>query len=395
VVEVGRRRRVRRLVVDLNTPRRSNVHGPIAAPDPYLRNPMLPYISLGEEVMRSSLTWSVFPLIAFVAATPSQACGMFDLHCIAEDAGRQAAIEVAKGMDVATLNARELTNQFGALVSDLYGGNPERAARARAIFTALLGRDLAQGELPHFQLSVVLVGKPNELLDVDTYIFSRDNNEAVKALFANDKSSFNAHRLNAATVEPLTEEIVRKRVFEAAWQYQQQIPPMPWNCANHPEVVAVYPQAKAAPVFVGNAGFGAVSAAPSPCVQGIRAYQLGNLILNLQGTPEAQPINSRHTDDAPGGMVAVLAPRDQLKILASHNPLPRIQIWVHDKDHPEKPTNRFRTADGKSRVPIEVSATEMLTSDKCFDTTRHYGAICFTWVPLRLESIAALPDERK
>ena len=30
-------------------------------------------------------------------------CSWYDLHCAAEDAGRNAAIEMAKGMDVATL----------------------------------------------------------------------------------------------------------------------------------------------------------------------------------------------------------------------------------------------------------------------------------------------------
>jgi hypothetical protein len=98
-------------------------------------------------------------------------CAFYDLPCAARQAGRDAALEVAKGMDVATLNARELTNQFGALVSDLYGPDPARAARARSIFEGVLGRNLAAGEAPRLQLSVILVGGPRRPL-MSTLMYS-------------------------------------------------------------------------------------------------------------------------------------------------------------------------------------------------------------------------------
>jgi hypothetical protein len=172
--------------------------------------------------------------------------------------------------------------------------------------------------------------------------------------------------LNGSSVEPLTDAVVRKRVEVAALAYEQ-------GRFTKDE----YKQCAAPNAF------------PDPrCV---KALQLAEVILLLQGTPEAQPITSRHTDDAPGGVVAILAPKSQLDTLARLTPMPTLRLWVHDAEHPDKPTLRFRDAGSGSVTPVQLQVSELETKETCFATNKPYGSLCFAWVPLRLETLAPLP----
>jgi hypothetical protein len=334
---------------------------------------------LAKGAMRGLLSCAFMAMLFTPVEASADDCGfmgrILDVCKMARDAGREAAIEMAKGMDVATLNARELTNQFGALVADLNGKDPVRASRARNIFEGVLGRSLKTGEVPSLQLSVQLVAKAGTTLDVDTYVFSRDDNAVVKKLFDNDKTSFNARRLNASPIEPFTDAVVRKRIEEAARKFTAPNKPMPKQCAS-----------------LLNPGSANRSSAYLKCRSDAEAQELADLILLLQGTPAALPITSRHADLAPGGVVAILAPKRQLDALAKLNPSPQLQLWVHDTDSPDKPTVRFRDPVSKQRTPISIQLTELQGQDRCFQTNKIYGTLCFVWVPLRLESIAELPQ---
>ncbi len=230
-----------------------------------------------------------------------------------------------------------------------------------------MGRELGADEHPRLQLSLILIGSPDNTLDVDTYVFGRDNNDAVKALFDNDKAAFKAHRLNGSAVEPLIDSVVRANVEHAATDYE---------------------------LFAGD--FKCIRSGLSMdarCVATERAQKLAGTILQLQGSPLARPITSRHTDLAPGGVVAILAPKAQLDALAKLKPVPSLQLWVHDAEHPELPTLRFRNVATKAPEPIQFQVSEMITTSKCFPTAKSYGAMCFSWVPLRLESIAQIPEK--
>jgi hypothetical protein len=337
----------------------------------------------GTLSMRRSLVLHAIAMTCLFGTARADDCGIFDIKCIGQKAGRDAAIEVVKGLDTATLNAREMTNQFGALVGDLYDtAHPDRMARAKSIFEGVLGRSLQAGEHPKLQVTVILVGNPKlDTLDVDTYLLSRNDDNAIRDLFSDDKYSFNPERLNASSVEPLTDAVVRARVEKAASEFVASMGMVDGRSPSGQACLKTFPIAYG-PAYIS-------------CV---RTKELAELVLTLQGTPAVQPIQSRHTDWAPGGQAAILAPEKQLKALVQQahdkaQSMPVLQVWVHDEDHPERPTIHFQNTTTKERRPVSIPVDEMISQDKCIPIKKAFGDICYVWVPLRLEALVGTEKE--
>ena len=334
------------------------------------------------------MLWLVLLTTMSSSEIRADSCGVLanflDLCKAAREAGADAAREVARGLDIATLNARELTNQFGALVGDLHGPDPVRAARAKSIFEGVLGRKYEPGNEFKLQYSIRLVGSPEAHVELDSYLFGTDNNDAVKSLFKNDKPAFKGKRLNGAPLQPVTGEITVSRVQSAAKSYFSQID----GCSEHRDF-----SIEARGTFIAD---GSIYKAPSDehCQKKL-AERLANVALALQEVPQLLPVSNRHTDAAPGGIAAVLVRRDDLSRLTSSGTPPYLELWVHEADKPNRATLRFSDPHTKAVLPQRIYLSEFSDDEKCVASTKPHGDICFLWVPLRLETISKYPTPTK
>lgn len=332
---------------------------------------------------RTSMASVMVTLILTTGNAEAAECGflakLLDVCKIAQEFGREAAIEVARGMDVATLNARELTNQFGALVGDLHGLDAGRAARAKSIFQGVLGDNFDAKQEFDLQYSVRLIGKPSESMEIDSYVFGRDNNDAVKALFLNDKPAFKGRKLNGTSIEPLSDAVIQKRVQHAVAIYLAPIS----GCVIGAK--GIEPQGD---LFRGD------RARKIQCKK-TQEEHLANVVLSLQGTPSPIPVTNRFTDVAPGGIVALLARKDELTALASKNPAPFLEVWVHVAGKPDSATLRFSDPQTSTVTPQKIDLSEFRDPNKCITSSKPHGDLCFIWVPLRLEAISKFVDERQ
>lgn len=276
---------------------------------------------------------------------------------------------------------RTLTNQFGALVGDLHGPDKARAARAKSIFEGLLGRKYQAGQNLELQYSVRLIGKPTDSMEIDSYLFGRDDNEAVKALFSNDKPAFKGRSLNGTSIEPLTNEVIQKRVEDAV---EELFSPDPECIFSQNTFGMRYSQTlsgnKTAP--------GSHRKQDALCNNKFKK-KLANIVLALQGTPSPVPISNRHTDVAPGGIIALLVRKKELEeYLKTDIQTPLLEVWVHEAEKPNSATLRFSDPQTKAVKPQRIALREFSDSNKCIKSSKPHGELCFIWVPLRLEAIS-------
>jgi hypothetical protein len=296
---------------------------------------------------------------------------------VTKNIAKEAAEVMAKSLDTASLNARELTNQFGALVADLHGTDQPRKARAKSIFQGVLGPNAEVDKQFSLQYSVRLIAAPTVSMEIDSYLFGRDFNEGLQQLFANDKAVFRSRKLNGTSVVPLSDEETKLRVMAAAKVLEAGEDDRRKKCL--PEVASTI---RGFSEDQRNQQFAARMAA---CDQKYRIAALADVVLALRATPSAVPVSNRHTDVAPGGTVALLVRQSDLKALKDAKA--KLELWVHEADKPEKPTLRFQDPNTKAVVPQVVDPSEFESDTRCIKSTKPHGNICYLWVPLRLEAI--------
>lgn len=314
-----------------------------------------------------------------------------------------------KATDTGTLNARELTNQFGALVGDLYDPtHPDRQERARAIFKGVLGRDLMANERPAFEYSIVLAGNSKEHLDVDSYLLSNRDDESLQAVFADGTVAFKPTRLNGSPLLQTTDKDIRDNVVAAARYYiEHRQAPAPriwtpgfWNgmqlnfdsqaklgnisCApvdqNDPLTHMVCGQVQAdGPIHCYN---------PLGCYPEMAlrydANMLADVIFGLELVPPATPYSTRLTENAPGGIVAVVVRQKDVEELLSNGSNPELHLWVHEADHPEIPIKAFQLEPPSRSIAYQPITLRDLANEKHCFVADSAGKLCYAWVDLRL-----------
>lgn len=337
-----------------------------------------------------------------VGTASADDCGMdlLGLCKAARNAGKEAAMEFAKGLDVATLNARELTNQFGALVADANDSSkPQRQARARAILEAALGRSVPAGGVsgpPEY--SIRLVGAQSASLELDSILFAGIFNEGVTSRFDNDVVAFQPQKLNGNPTNSLSDEAMKERLREAASNFLFETPEgcLQWSGkqGTRGRQDPIVSPLEVTP----SGGFGPgpsraqIEQAGSEC-RTAKLNQLVKALTAIQDIPGAYPVSNRHTASAPGGVVAILAPRTQLTALSAMESPPKLELWVHEAGKPLSPVAAFRDPTTKAIIPLPIALSEFGANkqdhDKCIRSDKPHGDLCFVWARLNLEAITA------
>lgn len=282
------------------------------------------------------------------------------------------ADKVKDGMTEFALTLRETTNQLGALVADLYGGDPVRAARARAVFQGILGRPLNAGEIPALGLSVQIVSNaPSQSsaaaskpyahpIHVDVWPAGTEADEWVTLRFASKQNTaFIANPINVVGLRAETRDDVKARVLKASSR----------------TALRENMKARGCNVLMN-------SKALQECAEQAQADTLATAILSVLPEIEAAPAVSTHTHKITGGFFgAILARKPQLEALLKANPDAAVEAWVHDLGPTKKRQDAFKTTNWNAPVSDWLR--------RCVDSgTQGVGSICYVFVDLKMASIA-------
>lgn len=316
-------------------------------------------------------------LVVFGTEAVAVDCGWignaFNICEAAKLAGKEGAEEVTRGLDKATLNMRDMTNQFGGLIADLHGTDEARKARARGILEGVLGINGEISKTFSLQYSVRLVAPKDVAVEVDSYLFSKDDNGLLVSLFSNDKSAFQGHLLNAIPVTPISETDLVKSVVEAAGGFRNWGQTAQLECAKLKSVEGD---------------------SYSICVQNTYDRLLAAVALAARGARNAAqniPAGNRYTAAAPGGIAAILIKRADIAVMRAKDAY--FEVWVHETDKPEAPILQFSDPSRRMVFPLKIFPGEFESSVRCITSSKPHGDICFLWVPLRLERIVGEAKE--
>lgn len=313
---------------------------------------------------------------------------MLGITKAAENAGRKAAEEVVRGADLATRNLAMMTNQFGQLIDDFYGGDAAKANKARKILEGVFGRSLTNADNVKLQVTAAFEGNvvPADRLEVDLWLFPNVDNESLKSI-AGAGASFLGTSIKAAVPPGTTLEVIRANVLGKAKAFHARDGGTD-NDKNTPPTRADDCAAKF-PLPRPNRSFADMTMTPvkrdgvsqkkyEECLADMRALDLTEVVMASFSIPNALTTQGTVTRDLPGGrFVAVVANKQAIEKLRDRL---KITFWVHQAGDTQKRIGAFRevvrTIDPadmlRNVVPTPLKATPEL---------------CYVFVDLKLDAI--------
>lgn len=325
----------------------------------------------------------LFTTITFtvlVATTTSASAGLAEwlgLDKAAREAGKEAAVEFVKGVDIATRNIVQMTNQFGQLISDLDNPNPAIREHARATLRRVLGKDYPASEASALQVTASFDGvAPGSDMQADILLFAgKDDEYARKAI--SDTSSLKPNRISNFQALPRTKDSL---AVELKSQLKAYLSEHGRSYGEHSSRVETILAQKCTVVPVRGPG-SAVQAARAKCRREAEneliVEELSELLLLPYRTQPALPIAPGVRRNLPGGTFATIV-ATEAALRASPNL--KMTAWVHVAGDNSKAVGDFQS-----------SRPEYLTSDflkSCLPSNREaIGRVCYVWVRLGLDGL--------
>lgn len=299
--------------------------------------------------------------LALVASAQVAHAGIFD--DIFGGFAERGLTKMSNSAVEASANMRDVTNQFGGLVADLYGGDKEKATRARGILNGVLGRD-SNAAVPQVGLSVTVTGPANQPMPLRVAMWpamdTRDEWVTLRVK-ADGIASLTFRHLNSSIQVPPTPKEVREQLGKRLALLIQETNRKRFACDN----------------------LGQLGGQREACATQVqRDHEVELQLIALERPVVNSPLNIA-TFLIPGGVYgAIIAPEDELNAIAKANgPQAELQAWAHNYSQPDERTPYFaKHANWKFRVSDWLK--------RCVETNAAgVGKVCYAFVDFGLLSI--------
>jgi hypothetical protein len=294
-------------------------------------------------------------------------------------AAKDAAEAAVHGADISTRNLAMMTNQFGQLIDDFYGGDAAKMNKARKVLEGVFGRSLTSADNVKLQVTAAFEGNvvPADRLEADLWLFPNIDNDALKRIAAAG-ASFLGTPIKSAVPSGTTLQAVRANVLAKAQTFGARggsVYGIPKTRAG--ECHAKFPLRISA------------SWQPIPrsaeeqrqydaCVAEKEALELTEVVMASFSAGDSLTTQGTVTRDLPGGrFVAVVANKQAVERLRDGL---KITFWVHQMGEPQKRIGAFR------EVVRRIEPADML-KNVAPTPLQATPELCYIFVDLKLDAI--------
>jgi hypothetical protein len=305
-----------------------------------------------------------------------------------ESVGRQSAEELGTKVVEASRNLQAMTNQFGQIVADYYGGTEAQKARAKAILEGVLG-PLGKHD-PVLAVTVSVEGiNSSDGIVIDVWPMAGADIDAVRALAKQNVNNFKAEPINTPAPSPRDYASVSNAVSTPASIYVSTA--MGLTVPGQSTTLAACNDGLAKCGVVSDDDNTKITNSIA-CANGRKCYaaeatkELVNAIMAPFSNQPSLPGPGTLTRTIGGGTyVVVLMPSKQLEQVKARV---KMNVWLAYGSEPQTRIGAF------AQNPQVIIVDDMLRN-RVTTSSVGYPELCFYFIPLRIDDVMTSKEPAK